>query len=80
MQIPVLVETLPNGQGFRAKVGEPLALSADGPTKDDAIRQVKQLALSRLQTGSEIVPIELASGNPWIELAGFLPDDDLTRE
>jgi len=80
MQIPILIESLPNGQGFRAKAGEPLALSAEGQTKDDAVRNLRLLADSRLATGAEIVPMELASDNAWIERAGFLPDDELTRE
>jgi len=26
------------------------------------------------------VPLEVATGNPWVDLAGFLPDDELTRQ
>ena len=56
------------------------ALSADGPTKDDALRKLRTLAHTRLEAGAEIVPMEVSTGNPWVDLAGLLPDDELTRE
>jgi hypothetical protein len=79
VQIPVLVEPLPDGRGFRARSGEPLAMSAEGPTKDEAMRELQKLANGRLGGDAEIIPMEVKSGNPWIDLAGFLPDDDVTR-
>ncbi|MBO0696788.1 MAG: hypothetical protein J2P46_00200 [Zavarzinella sp.] len=80
MQIPVLVEPLPDGRGFRARAGEPLDLSAEGPTKAAAIRELQQAARGRLAAGAEVVPMDLVSGNPWDELGGFLPDDEATRQ
>jgi hypothetical protein len=80
MEIPVLIEPLPNGKGFRAKTGEPLSLSAEGTTRDDALSQLQSLTSGRLATGAEIVPMAVKTGNPWVDLAGFLPDDELTRE
>jgi hypothetical protein len=80
MQIPVLIEPLPEGRGFRARAGEPLDLSAEGPTKAAAIQELQQAARGRLAAGAEVVPMELATGNPWVDLAGFLPDDELTRQ
>ena len=80
MQIPILIEPLPNGLGFRARVGETLSLSAEGTTKQDALSQLEVLTSGRLSSGGEIVPMELNERNVWKELGGFLPVDDLTKE
>jgi len=80
MQIPILIEPLPDGRGFRAKAGDPFSLSAEGPTRDEAIRCLRAQLNGRLRAGAEILPMELPSSNPWTDLAGFLPDDELTRE
>src|SRR5262245_12462895 len=80
MQTPVLIEPLPDGRGFRARLGERLAMYAEGSTKEDAIRELQKLANGRLSGDAEIVPMEVKTGNPWVDIAGFLPDDDLTRE
>jgi len=80
MQIPILIEPLPNGLGFRARVGETLSLSAEGTTKQDALSQLEVLTSGRLSSGAEIVPMELNERNVWKELGGFLPVDDLTKE
>jgi hypothetical protein len=80
MQIPVLVEPLPDGRGFRARAGEPLDLSAEGPTKAAAIQALRQAARGRLAGGAEVVPLELSTGNAWADSAGFLPEDELTRQ
>src|SRR4051794_40101253 len=80
MQIPILIEPLPDGRGFRAKTGDPLGLAAEGPTKAEAVRQLKELANGRLAGGAEVVSMELAAGTPWADFAGFLPDDELTRQ
>lgn len=80
MEIPVLVEPLPNGKGFRATTGEPLSISAEGATRDDALVQLQSLTNGRLAAGAEIVSMAVKAGNPWVDLARFLPDDELTRE
>ena len=41
MQIPVLVEPVANN-GFRARTGEPLPLSADGGTPEEAVRNLRE--------------------------------------
>jgi hypothetical protein len=80
MQIPVLLEPLPDGRGFRARAGEPFDLSAEGPTKAAAVQGLRDAARGRLAGGAEVIPLEVATGNPWVDLAGFLPDDELTRQ
>ncbi|HVK12176.1 MAG TPA: hypothetical protein VM597_25715 [Gemmataceae bacterium] len=80
MEIPVLVEPLIDRKGFRATIGGPLSLSADGETREDAIDNVKRLTRDRLGPEGEIRGLALSTGDPLAELAGFLPDDELTRE
>jgi hypothetical protein len=80
MQIPILIEPLPNSKGFRARTGEPLSLSAEGATRDAAVHQLESLAKGKIASGVELGVMEVQTGNPWVELAGFLPDDELTRE
>jgi hypothetical protein len=79
MEIPVLVEPLPDGRGFRARTGHPFDLAAEGPTKAAAIQQLQRATHSRHAGGAEVIPLELSAGNPWADLGGFLPDDEATR-
>lgn len=79
MQIPVLVEPVANN-GFRAKAGEPLALSADGATPEEAVRNLRA-ALGRHLTGKQLMSVDLGAENPWLALAGmFDPTDPLIQE
>ncbi len=48
MQIPVLVEEV--GGRFRARCGEPFALSADGDTHDAAVRNLQRVVDEKLRT------------------------------
>lgn len=41
MQIPILVEPLPNGQGYVARAGEPFAIRVEGPTISDATKTLE---------------------------------------
>jgi len=80
MQIPILIKPHQNGSGFRAKMGEPLSLSAEGLTRNETLQELRSMTELRLESGTEILPMEIKSGNPWLDFAGFLPDDELTRE
>jgi hypothetical protein len=80
MEIPVLIEPIP-GNGFRARGGEPLALSAEGTTRDEALENLRALVQSRLVAGAEIVPLEVpANQNPWVVMAGMFKDNPLFAE
>jgi predicted RNase H-like HicB family nuclease len=77
MEIPVLLEPIP-GQGFRATGGEPFGFSAEGPTREEALRKLRDLIESRLVAGTEIVPMELpTTEHPWKPFAGMFADDPL---
>jgi len=81
MQIPVLIEPVA-GNGYRAKGGEPFALTVEGATREDAVRKLRELIEKRLKTGAEIVPMEIPDGdNPWLRMAGTLDaNDPLVKE
>jgi predicted RNase H-like HicB family nuclease len=77
MEIPVLIEPVA-GNGFRAKSGEPLAFTAEGATRDEALKKLHELVQERLQTGAEVTPLGVpwvAAPNPWAEFAGMFKDD-----
>lgn len=78
MQIPVLVEPLPDGRGFRARAGHPIDLAAEGPTRAAALHELEQATQGRLARGAEIVAMNVPAAGPWVEFGGFLPDDDAT--
>lgn len=80
MQVPVLVEALVDRPGYIARLGEPFNLVAEADSPEDALRQLSQAVQQRLQTGARILPLALPLNflNP--APAGWLPDDDLTRE
>src|SRR5437588_10809772 len=77
MTIPSLIEPIA-GNGYRAKSGEPLPLAAEGATRDEAMRNLRQLVQQHLHNGAEVASLEVsgsASGNPWVEFAGMFKDD-----
>ena len=77
MEIAVLIEPVP-GKGYRARGGEPFAVEAEGPTKEEALRRLRELITSRMEGGAELVSLNLpADENPWISFAGMFKDDPL---
>ncbi len=75
MHIPVLIEPV-EGNGFRARGGEPLALSAEGATEEEALRRLREQIDDRLASGTRLVSLQVpARGNPWTEFAGMFKDD-----
>ena len=81
MNIQVLLEPVENN-GYRATSGPPLALSAEGATRDEALAKLREQAAARLRTGSQLVSLEVTPPeNPWLAIAGTLdPNDPLTQE
>ncbi len=76
MQIPVLIET--GTYGYRATTGQPLALSADGATREEALGQLRKAMKTRLGAGAEIAPLEVASSeHPLAPYAGMYKDNPL---
>jgi len=80
MQIPVLIEPIA-GNGYRASGGEPLALSVEGATEEEALNKLRAQLASRLAGGARLVPLEVPpQGNPWVECAGMFRGDPLFDE
>ena len=78
MQIAVLIERL-SDQRFRARSGEPLRLSSEGDTAEEAVQSLRLLIAGEFDQGSRLVALDVPSENPWRRLAGSLPDDSLTE-
>jgi hypothetical protein len=80
MKIAVLIEPVP-GNGFRAKGGEPLAMSAEGATRAEAIARLKTLIANRLTVGTELIGLELgAEEHSLAPVSGWTKDDPLLDE
>lgn len=82
MQIPILVEPVTD-IGYRATCGPPLAVSAEGATRDEAVDKLELLLRDRLSKGAEIVAAEVPARlveNPWVKYAGMFKDDPMFAE
>jgi hypothetical protein len=80
MQIPVLIEPI-TGQRYRARGGEPFALSAEGNTREEALTKLKEQLVARLRNGTAIVPLEVPTDpHPLAEFAGMFKDDPYFEE
>jgi hypothetical protein len=82
MRISVLIEPVP-GNGYRARGGEPVALEAEGATRDAALRKLRALIDERVAAGMEIVFIDLPdrdSPHTWLPYAGMFRGDPLIEE
>jgi len=75
MQIAVVIEPVA-GNGYRAR-GELLGLSADGPTREAALAGLREQLQDRLRQGTEIIGLEVAPANPWVEFAGMFQGNPL---
>ena len=80
MQISVLIEPVANN-GYRATSGPPLAVSAEAPTREEALAELKKVLQARLANGAEVVQLELgATTRPLAEFAGMFKDDPYFEE
>jgi len=76
MEIPVLIEPVP-GNGYVATSGEPLALRAEGATRDEAVENFKEQMRRRLAGGTELVSLRVDTGdNPWLAMVGMFDRKD----
>ena len=82
MTIQVLIEPVAT-HGFRATSGEPIPLTVEAPTREEALAKLKKRLQARLKkNGAELVPLDLAlEPHPWKKFAGmFDPKDPLVKE
>src|SRR5262249_53314673 len=80
MQMPVLLEPL-SGNRYRARVGEPFALTAEGATRDETLRHLRELIDLKMHSGAELTSLEIPGENPWLRMCGIYdPDDPMVQE
>jgi hypothetical protein len=80
MQLPVVIEPLPDRSGFTAHLATPFALSATAATAEEAHRELAVLLQRRLQQGTEVRTLTVPVGGVGGANGGFLPDDELTQD
>ena len=75
MEIPVLIEPIASC-GFRARSGEPLSLTAEGATRDEALQKLRELVQRKVE-GGELTMLEVGPfSHPWDAFVGKWADDD----
>lgn len=75
MQIPVLVEPIANG--FRARSGEPLVLSAEGATREESLQKLREAVQKATAGGAELTSLEVGSvTHPLLRFAGIWKEGD----
>jgi predicted RNase H-like HicB family nuclease len=75
MEIPILVEPVAD-HGFRAKSGEPLPISAEGATPEEAVRNLRAAMDLQLNNGKQLMSLEMTPENPWLAMAGMHDAND----
>ncbi len=77
MEIAVLLERV-EGNGYRARSGEPLVLSAEGTTQDEVLRKLREQIESRLGRGAQLVQMNIAipQEHPSAQFRGNWNKDD----
>jgi hypothetical protein len=77
MDIAILVEPVGNN-GYRAECNVPLHLEAQAPSREEAIRKLRELIDRRLAAGGEIVTLHVVPPeHPLARFAGMFKDDPL---
>ena len=61
MQIPILIEPIEGGR-FRARAGEPFALTAEGDSAGAAVLELERLMNERLSNGARLTTVNLPNG------------------
>lgn len=80
MELPVLIERLPDGGRYRARLGEPFNLTVEAATADEAQHRLTEAVRHRLQQGAELRSICVRPVSPPGPQGDWLPEDELTQE
>ena len=76
MQIDVLIEPMA-GNGYRASGGAPFAFTAEGTTREEALRKFQEMVEGRFAGGAQLVRLDVKHGEPpWAKFAGTWPPND----
>jgi len=74
MEITVFV-TRVEGNGYRASSTAPVPVSVEAPTRDEAVRHLRE-AVGRMLAGGEVLRMEVGSATrPFAEFGGMFKDD-----
>jgi hypothetical protein len=79
MQIPILIEPI-EGDRYRARAGEPFAMSAEGATKLQAYQKLQELIFARIRAGAELMTLEVPLAHPLSVCAGAMKNDPFFDE
>lgn len=80
LKVPVLVEPLGGRPGYAAHLGAPFHLSVEAGTAEEALRELTRAVQNRLQAGGRVMPFALPMTPTVPPSAGWLPEDELTKE
>lgn len=75
MDIPVLIEAIGDGR-FRARSGEPLAVTAEAATREEAISKLRELVQACATNGKELISLPVATGAPSLPGGASIFKDD----
>jgi predicted RNase H-like HicB family nuclease len=75
MDISVVLERVENN-GYRARCGEPIALSAEGDTREEALGRLREALATKMAAGLEVLRLRVPTVTPDRPL---WPDDEFTR-
>jgi hypothetical protein len=80
LELPVVIEPLPDRRGFTARLAAPFNLSAQAATAEEAHRQIAVMLQHQLQHGVELRSLSVPLTGAGEAGGGWLPDDELTRD
>ena len=75
MEVSVVLERVENN-GYRARCGEPIAPSAEGETREEALNRLGDALAAKVAAGMEVVRLRIPTFTPDRPL---WPDDQFTR-
>ena len=77
MEITVLLEAK-QGHRYRASSGPPLAVEAEGTSREEALGNLRAQVEHKIRSGAESLTLEVGKPvHPWTQFAGTLKDDPL---
>ena len=79
MQLPILIEPIEGGR-FRARAGEPFALTAEGDSRDEAVQQLERLIAERLRNGAQLRTVNVTNGSSSVPSPCPFPADELYKD